>query len=258
MATRLVPALTRGLDILVLLAREPQLTAPAIAAALDLPRTTVHELVKTLEAKGFIQDAGGSAYRLGMRTFELGKRFERDMDLAEIGKQCAQRVADECGETVQIALLDGTEVIYVVQINTIHTVRLLSSIGGRLPAHLTGVGKVSLAFQDENRLHELYPFGQPLKVMTPKSIATTDSLHEALDRIRIEGVAWDECESNPDVFCVAAPVHNSTGAVIGGMSISVPATRWNDEHAEELRKLVVSGAQQLSANLGLDASLSRA
>jgi IclR family KDG regulon transcriptional repressor len=219
-----------------------------------LPRTTVHELLKTLQARGFIQEAEGSAYRLAVRVFELGKHFEREMDLADIGRRRAQAVADACGETVQIALLDGVEVVYVAQINTIHTVRLLSSIGGRLPAHLTGVGKAGLAFQDDAVLRELYPLGRPLEVMTPRSIATTDALFEELVRIRIEGVAWDRCESNDDVYCVAAPVRDASGATIGGMSVSVPALRWNDQRAEELRELVVSGARTLSMELGLGAA----
>ncbi|WP_432974473.1 IclR family transcriptional regulator [Dactylosporangium sp. CA-233914] len=238
---------------MTLLGRQSPLAAPAIAAALDLPRTTVHELLKTLEARGFIDDAGGSSYRLGMRIFELGRSFERDLDLVEIGKRGAEAVAAECGETVQIALLDQTDVVYVVQVSSIHAVQLVSRLGGRLPAHLTGVGKASLAFQPGPVLQELYPPGRPLQTMTPASLATTDALHSALEQVRADGVAWDNCESNPDVYCVAAPIRDASGRVVAGMSISVPVHRWNDVHAEELRTLVIKGAQDVSAKLGLAA-----
>jgi IclR family transcriptional regulator, KDG regulon repressor len=254
MTTRLVSALARGLDILALLGQQPDLAAPAIAAELGLPRTSVHELLKTLEARGFISDAGGPGYRLGVRLFELGKAYERSLDLVEIGKRGAEAVAAKCGETVQIAFLDGAEVIYVVQINSTHAIQLVSSIGGRLPAHLTAVGKVNLAYQSPALLDQLYPPGQPLATMTPASISSTDALRDALRQVRVDGVAWDSCESNPDVYCVAAPIRDSAGAVVAGMSISVPVHRWNPERAEELRVFAVAGAHDVSANLGFSAS----
>lgn len=255
MATPLVPALSRGLDILMLLGQQPDLGAPAVAAALDLPRTTVHDLLKTLEARGFICTAGNSTYRLGIRLFELGKGVERSLDLVEVAKLGAEAVAAKCGETVHIGVLDHTDVVYVAQIRSIHMVQLVSSNGGRLPAHLTAVGKVILAYQPEALLEELYPPGRQLKTMTPNSLPTTDVLHDALKVIRTNGVAWDTCESNPDVYCVAAPIRNATGAVVAGLSISVPVHRWNAERAEELRTFAVEGANDVSVNLGLSANI---
>lgn len=250
MGTRLVPALVRGLDILTLLGKEPGLAAPAIASKLELPRTTVHELIKTLEARGFVTASDGSGYRLGVPLFELGKTYERGLDLVAVGKRSAEAVAAQCGETVQVAVLDDTEVIYIVQVNSTHTVQLVSSVGGRLPAHLTAVGKVNLAFQPIEVVMERYPAGQTLRTMTAASIATTDALHETLEQIRSDGVAWDACESNPDVCCVAAPIRDASGAVAAGMSVSVPVHRWNPATAARLRRLVTAGADQVSTDLG--------
>jgi DNA-binding IclR family transcriptional regulator len=249
-----VPALVRGLDILKLLGQEPGLAAPAIASKLELPRTTVHELLKTLEARGFVTASGGNGYRLGVPLFELGKTYERSLDLVAIGKRSAETVAAQCGETVQMAVLDNTEVIYIVQVNSTHTVQLISSVGGRLPAHLTAVGKVNLAFQPLEVVMERYPSGQPLQTMTPASIATTDALHKTLEQVRMDGVSWDACESNPDVYCVAAPIRDAAGAVTAGMSISVPVHRWNPSTAAHLRALVTAGADQVSTDLGFRAS----
>jgi IclR family KDG regulon transcriptional repressor len=250
MSTRLVPALVRGLDILKLLGHEPGLTPPAIATQLGLPRTTVHELLKTLESQGFVTMSDGTGYRIGMPLFELGKSYERGLDLVGLGKRSAEAVAAECGETVQIAVLDHTDVIYIVQVNSTHKVQLVSSVGGRLPAHLTAVGKINLAFQPPEVVSERYPPGQALATLTPASLATTEALLETLDQIRLDGVAWDECESNPDVCCVAAPIWDAKGAVAAGMSISVPVHRWNAAAAAHLRTLVVAGADRVSTDLG--------
>ena len=255
MATRVVPALARGLDVLVLLGQQPDLAAAPIAAALGLPRTTVHELLKTLEARGFIRNAGNSTYRLGIRLFELGTAVEHGLDLVDVGKRGAEAVAAKCGETVHIGVLDHTDVVYVAKISSIHAVQLVSHLGGRLPAHLTAVGKVNLAYQAEAVLEQLYPLGGQLTTMTPNSLPTTDALHAALRQIRAEGVAWDSCESNPDVYCVAAPIRDAAGEVVAGMSISVPVNRWNERRAEELRALAVAGAHDVSVNLGLSASI---
>ncbi|GAA3583744.1 IclR family transcriptional regulator [Amycolatopsis ultiminotia] len=249
MATRLVTALSRGLRILGQLEKGPQ-SAPEIATALSLPRATVHELLKTLEAEGFIRTEAGAAFALGMRLFELGSAVERSLDIVQVGREHAQRVAAECGETVQVALLDGTEIVYVAKVDSAHAVKLVSTVGARLPAHLAAVGKATLAYQPADELDKLYPPDGPLAVLTPNSISDARQLREALAEVRETGVAWDNCESNPDVRCVAAPVRDRRGAAIGGMSISVPTYRWDDALADRLRGLVVSGAAALSADLG--------
>ena len=249
MATRLVTALARGLSILGYLERGPR-TAPEIAAGLSLPRATVHELLKTLEADGFVQVTDGVAYGLGMRLFELGSAVERSLDIAQIGRRHAERMAAACGETVQVALLDGAEVVYVAKADSEHAVKLVSTVGVRLPAHLTAVGKATLAYRPADELDRLYPAGTPLPTLTPRSISTTDQLREALIEAREEGVAWDDCESNPDVRCVAAPVRDRRGSAIGGISISVPTYRWDDESGSRLSALVTAGAAALSDDLG--------
>jgi IclR family transcriptional regulator, KDG regulon repressor len=248
MATRLVTALARGLDILTLLKGGPR-SAPDIAAALSIPRATAHELLKTLEAQGFIEPCGGG-FALSMRLLELGSAVERSLDIAQLGRRYAESVAAECGETVQVALLDGVDVVYVAKVDSAHAVKLVSAVGARLPAHLTAVGKATLAYLPTEELDRHYPPGQALSTLTDNSISSTDRLRKELEGVHGEGVAWDNCESNPDVCCVAAPVRNTRGAAIGGMSVSVPTYRWNRELAGRLRLLVTSGATALSEALG--------
>lgn len=249
--TRTVPALSRGLDVLELLSDGVARTAPEITQALGLPRTTVHELVRTLLVRGYLRLVeGGSRYRLGIRAFELGRAYEANLDLREISHRVASRVGDECGETVHVAVLDGREVVYIAQVQSRHAVQLVSAPGRRLPAHLTAVGKVLLASLQPEEFAERYR-GDPLLVtMTPTSIASVEALRHELDDVRAAGVAWDRRESNPDVFCVAAAIYGHASEVRAAISISVPMHRWNDDRANELARLVVSGAQEASVELG--------
>ncbi|GAB2828055.1 IclR family transcriptional regulator [Streptomyces daliensis] len=228
------------------------LSAPEITRKLQLPRTTVHELVTTLAARHYLvplPDQPGR-YRLGVRTYQLGSRYAEQLDLAAEGQQVARTVAETCDETVHVALLEGMDVIYIAKVDSTHAVRMVSAAGRRLPAHCTSVGKMLLASLPEDELEARLPAGEPLAAMTPNSITSPEALREALTEIRGRGVAVEQRESNPDVSCVAAPVRNSAGQVVAALSISVPMIRWSDERLAELEELAVKGASELSERLG--------
>jgi IclR family transcriptional regulator, KDG regulon repressor len=250
---RLVPAVTRALDVLELfLDCEGTLSAPEITRKLQLPRTTVHELVTTLTARSYLEqppDRPGR-YRLGVRGYQLGSRYAEQLDLAAEGQRVARSVADTCGETVHVAVREGLDVIYIAKVDSTHAVRMVSAAGRRLPAHCTAVGKMLLASLPEEELEALLAEPGPLAAMTPDSITSTEDLREALAQVREHGVAVEQQESNPDVSCVAAPVRDSGGKAVAALSISVPTVRWGRERREELEGLAVKGAAELSERLG--------
>ncbi|MTE18928.1 helix-turn-helix domain-containing protein [Streptomyces sp. TRM43335] len=252
---RLVPAVTRALDILELfLDGDGTLSAPEITRKLGLPRTTVHELVTTLAARSYLVPVPEQPgrYRLGVRTYQLGSRYAEQLDLAAEGRQVARNVAETCDETVHVAILEGTDVIYIAKVDSTHAVRMVSAAGRRLPAHCTSVGKMLLASLPREELEARLPGpgDEPLRAMTPNSITSPDELREALTEIRARGVAVERRESNPDVSCVAAPVRDSAGRVVAALSISVPTVRWTEERRVELEALAAEGAAELSARLG--------
>ena len=249
---RAVPAVGRALDILELFLDEERLSAPEVAGRLGLPRTTVHELIGTLVERSYLAPAGGQPvrYRLGMRPFQLGAAFADHLDLAREAQQAAAEVAAACGETVHVAVLDGTDVVYVAKVDSTHPVRMVSAVGRRLPAHCTGVGKVLLAGLDLEELAARYPRGRALPAMTPRSITSLRRLRACLADVRELGLAYDERESNDAVHCVAAPVHDHGGALVAAMSISVPSFRWSDQRRREWSELVRRGAAGLSERLG--------
>ncbi len=209
---RLVPAVTRALDILELfLDGDGTLSAPDIVRKLQLPRTTVHELVhelvSTLAARKYIVPVAGQPgrYRLGVRPYQLGARYAEHLDLAAEGQQVARSVAETCDETVHVAILEHTDVIYIAKVDSTHAVRMVSAAGRRLPAHCTSVGKMLLASLPEQELAARFPDGAELAAMTPNSITDPAVLRGRLAEIRGRGVAVESRESNPDVSCVAAP-----------------------------------------------------
>ncbi|RFS81956.1 IclR family transcriptional regulator [Actinomadura spongiicola] len=249
---REVPAVSRALNILELFLDVPTLSAPDIAARLRLPRTTVHELLTTLVGRHYLVAVPGqpTRYRLGVRLFQLGGVFAQNLDLIREAQEVADETAAACGETVQVGVLEGDQVLYIARAESTHPVRMVSTVGRLLPAHCTGLGKVLLAGLPPEELDELFPDDRELVTMTANSIASPDRLREEIARTRETGLGHDDAESNDAVHCVAAGVHDHTGALVASMSISVPSPRWDDDVRDRLGDLVRERAGVLSARLG--------
>lgn len=253
---RVVPAVARAADVLDLfLADAETLSMPEICAALHLPRATVHDLVSTLVGRGYLAPVPGQQhrYRLGLRLFQLGNAYAERLDLAREGAQVAADVAAACEETVHVAVLDGTDVVYVAKVDSTHPVRMVSAVGRRLPAHCTAVGKMLLSGLSPADLASRYPADVPLVGMTPGSITSATELAAQVAEISARGLAFDDCESNDSVACVAAGVRDRTRAMVAALSISVPTVRWSPDIARRWSTVVTEGADRLSALLGFTA-----
>jgi IclR family KDG regulon transcriptional repressor len=250
--SRAVPAASRALNILELFLDTPVLSAAEIVNQLGLPRTTVHELLGTLADRSYLVVVPGQPlrYQLGVRLFQLGSVFAQQLDLAREAQKVATEVAAECDETVHVAILDGTDVIYIARVESTHPVRMVSAVGRRLPASCTGVGKLLLSALDDHEVDALYAHLNTLPRMTSRSISSLTRLKAELADIRESGLSYDEAESSEDVHCVATAVCDHRGEVVAAMSISVPTTRWNDARRAALADLVRDGAARLSASLG--------
>lgn len=247
------PALRRGLDILELfLERNEGLKVPEMTERLGIPRASVHELVGALVERGYLQarpDAPGR-FVLGVRAFQLGGAYERELDLAEAGRETARRIAAKCGETVHMVVLEGKHVVYLVKVDSTHSIRLVSEVGRRLPAHCTAVGKALLATLSNDEIDALFPDDASLVPMTANSISTRDRLFKEMALIREQGWAEENGESNDGAACVAAPVYDRSGRCVSAISISVPTLRMDQEKKKEYIDLVLQGSRELSASLG--------
>lgn len=250
---RLVPALTRSLDILELFldVNEP-LSVPQIVKATGLPRTTVHGLVATLVERDYLRRAPHDSSRLvlGVRVFQLGAVYRENLDLAREGQEVAREVAAACGETVNVAVLDGIDVIYIATVPSTNSVRMVTTVGRRVLSHCTALGKTLLSALSDEALEARFPADSELPALTPYTITSLAGLKRQLRQIRAEGVTHERREANDAVTCVAAPVRDETGAVVAAMSIALPILRWTDQREPELRRLILDGAEELSTRLG--------
>ena len=219
-----------------------------IADALDLPRSATYELVNTLAAHQAVLQSDGEV-GLGPQMLVLGGAYEKGLDFGQIASLAANDVMREAGETAQVGILDDRSVLYIAKADSNHLVRLVSTVGARLPAHCTALGKVLLANLPEAEFAARMA-GVTLEAMTDQSLTDVAELAQELAEVRRQGFATEECESNTDVACVAAPVWDASRRNIAAISISVPIARVSTERMAVLSEVVVAGAARMSAQLG--------
>lgn len=251
---RHTPALLRALDVLEMIGQaSAPLTTSEIIDRTDIPRTSAHEIVATLMARGYLRRTEGGAYQLGAQTYKLGQAYAHHFDMLQVSNDVARSLSSQCGETVSVALLEGSEVFYLAKAELDVQVPMASKIGHRLPANSTGLGKALLADLPAAVLRSLYPDPDNLPALTDKSIATLDELERELATIRKVGLAYEREESGAGIGCVAAQVRDVTGQVVAAISVSVPLARLDARPMEEWDALVLAGADRLSRALGYQA-----
>ncbi|HKP18670.1 MAG TPA: IclR family transcriptional regulator [Gaiellaceae bacterium] len=222
-------SLARGLAILsAFRSGRPLLGISELARDVGLTRSTVHRYVASLAALGYLeQDAQTRKYRLGPRVLDLGFSAINSMELREISAPHLQRLSDETGHTVNMAILDGVDIVYIERCRTSQQgqreIDLNLHVGSRLPAYCTSMGKVLLAFLPEEeqrrRVGEI-DFAE----RGPNTLTDPDSLATELARVREAGLAVNNEELAYGLRSIAAPVVGQTGDVIAAINFAVHRT----------------------------------
>lgn len=220
-----VQSLDRALSILDVLSLNagPGLGLREIAARVELPKSTVHRLLATLDLRGFvIRDPASGSYRLGLKGI-------RHAGSGPEIRAVLSHLALSSGETANLGALTGTDVIYVDRVESPQALRWELGVGSRVPAHASGMGKAILAFLDRDLVRRLLP--SKLRAHTARSITDRDALMAELAAIRRRGYAFDDEEFMDGVRCVAVPVRGGHDDVAGAVSLAGPAFRLTTEVA---------------------------
>lgn len=249
---QLVKSAARVFDVFELLVQHPDgLSLTAISDALGFPKSSAHGLLNTMVLRGYLREGlRDRTYRLGPALFELGSAYIASTDLVSDGWEIVRATSRACNETVHLAVLDGTDVLYVAKEESTNTIRMVSAVGKRFPAYATGVGKVLLGNFRDRDLRDHIPTADPLPQITHNTITDVTTLIDAIETARARGYAIDIEESTVGLCCVAAPVFDASGAIVAGMSISVPSMRFTPERQRELLALIAQQTSTLSTILG--------
>lgn len=226
-------------------AADSELSLAELSGRTGIPKATVHRLVGQLAQWGAVEQTPAGV-RLGMRLFELGQLAPRHRDLRESALPHMEDLQQATAHTVHLAVLDGTEVVYLEKLLGRGGPPLPSRVGGRMPAYCTGVGKALLAFSPDAAAVEAAT--SDMVRLTPHTITIPAVLQRELADIRRSGLAFDREESTPGVVCVACPVLGRAHDVVAAVSISGWSNRLDTGRvASAVRTATLSISRQLGA-----------
>jgi len=251
-----VKSLAKALRILDTVGRFQHGTSiSALSKELKMGKSTVHRLLATLRDFDLIWfDPITSNYALGSRILRWSDLLVQQNLLVRHGLPILRDLVSAGRETANLAILDGTEVLYVAQFESMERLRLSEAVGTRQPAHSTALGKAILATMTDEELDQFYGKLDGLRGLTPNTITDRRRLKEHLRKVRNEGVAYDFEENVAGVVCLGAVVRNFTGKPIGAMSVSLPIQRLRGDSLITLKEHLLEAVTRLSAELGYNPS----
>jgi IclR family transcriptional regulator, KDG regulon repressor len=220
-----------------------------LSRRLGVAKSTVHRLAATLAAEGLLeQDRETEKYRLGIALFRLGALVRRRMDISSQGRPYLYELREKTKETVHLAILDGTEIMYVYNLESTQAIRMRSDLGVRKPAYCTAEGQAILAFQPQAVLDAVIVQG--LSPRTPQTITDPAKLIKALAVVRQRGCAIEDEESEIGMRGISAPIRNDAGEVVAAVGLAGPVTRLSKKAITTFIPHVIETADLVSRRLG--------
>ena len=249
----LVSAVGRTMAILEALAGHPEESGLSeIAQKLDMSKSTVYRFLQSLKARGYVVQGAEDRYRLSVRLFELGAQALPHLDIVREAEPGMRRINELTGETVHLGILDEGSIVYVHKIDSKYNLRMYSRIGRRAPLYCTGIGKVLMAWLEQPDLIA-HLQEESFERRTANTLTSIEAYLQEMEVVRAQGYAEDHEEFEDNMRCLAAPIRDRFGHVIGGMSVSFPCFRFREELKQDYVNRLMEASQQVSRQLGWQA-----
>ncbi|OGN88847.1 MAG: hypothetical protein A2Y88_03620 [Chloroflexi bacterium RBG_13_48_10] len=248
-----VRAVERALDILLCFTMErTTLSLTEITEHVGMHKSTIHRLLATLESKRFItRNKATGMYQLGFLFFELASIMLKDLDIQQWALPYLQQLSLQCGEMVDLAILDNGHVVYLQVVESTQRVKIAAAAGEQLPVYCTATGKAFLAYLPEKQVRQI--LAQGMKKYTENTLISPDDLFKNLHQTRERGFAISEQEYEKDINAVAAPIMDSNDCPIAVIAIVGPSYRMSHDHMLELGQLIKETAETIAQEVGVAA-----
>lgn len=244
-----IPALQRGIRVIeAAVSEEKGLSAAEFEALLDIPKTTLFRILRTLEKAGWLEKRG-ERYSAGFRIIQAGMLALSKIELRKRALPYLDRLSRETGETSHLGLLSGKRVLIAEVCDGPRHIKIASRPGSLTLPHCSSVGKVMLAYTHEGELEDFFE-GLPLEKRTENTITELSRLKEELKTVRERGYALDNAEYYPDVRCLAAPVRDAFGKVIAAVGVTATTMSFKKSMIGAVAARVMGIADEISRNLG--------
>jgi DNA-binding IclR family transcriptional regulator len=244
-------AAKRALELIEHVAASPEpVSLSELARQVDLPKSSAHALARTLADEGYLLRDGRGAYTLGPRLLSLLGRLPQRFELPRVARPIMQQLVDDLGETAILGVRQGTQVIYIEQIEAPQMIRYVAPLGEGRPLHCTSIGKTILASLPPAEADALLR-DTKLQRFTGHTLVSAKALKAELGRIREQGYALNQEESMEGIAAIAVSVREggtADGRVIAGLSMTGPAARMKGD-LSQARPRMEDAAQRIGAGV---------
>lgn len=246
-----VKSIVKAFDILELLDKRREMGVTEIGEELEMDKSTVYRLISTLKEKGYVvKNPSNNKYSNSFKLFEMGNNAVERLGLRRQAQPYLEQLARITNETVNLAIMYDTSIIYIDKIESPATIKVDLSIGKKLPAYCTGLGKAMLAYMPDSKVIKIIEDIE-FKRYTDKTVTSISELFKQFIEIREKGYCIDDEEYVEGLKCVAAPVFNYYGDVMAAISVAVPKYRFDaGEKSIGYGSLIKTTALNLSKEFG--------
>lgn len=224
---------------------EAPVSLKILSADTALHPSTAFRILGALMEAGFVEKDSAGHYMLGKKLVRLAGKVRRGVDLREQALDIMEALRDAIGETVNLTVREGDEVVYIERVTPNRMMRVEQVIGSRAPLHVTAVGKLMLAELGDHFIHA-YAGRTGLKAFTLHTVTTEQGLLNLVHQAQVQGFAYDNEEAEEGVGCIGVLIYDGSKNVVAGLSISAPIERRKDEWV----KLVKAAGNKISERLG--------
>lgn len=228
---------------------EAEIGVSALSKRLNIAKSTVHRLAVTLVHEGLLeQNPESERYRLGVELFSLGSLVRRRMSLSTEARPHLVNLREITGETVLLGIAVNLDIMYIYNLESIRPIRMRSDIGVHRPAFCTAVGRAIFAFQSRPVIERM--LARPLEARTARSVTDPNEIAAMLQEVQRLGYAIEDEEAEFGIRCIAAPVRNATGRVVGAVGIGGPIQRISVPDLKSFADPLIAATEAISARLG--------
>jgi IclR family KDG regulon transcriptional repressor len=229
-----INSLMKSMNILEQLIQKGEMSLLELAEQSGMGKSTIHRILGTFKTMGYVdQNKENNKYFPTLKIFELGTKAADRIPLKKIIKPHLEDIFEKCHETVNFAIVDNYEVVFVDKIVTAEPLRIELEVGRRVPAYCSALGKSILAFSNNVDISKL-----EFRKMTEKTVDNPEKFMEQMALIRKTGYAVENEEFIDGLTCLAVPIKNRSNKAVAAVSIAVPNVRLNEEKKEEYIKLL--------------------
>ena len=225
------------------------LSVKELAEIIGVDRSTAHRLAAALAGQGWLErDPTSKMYRVGMRLWKVGSLALSGRDVRDYARPHMKRISTLTGESAELGILDGQDVVYIERVEGNEPVRVFASVGARRSTHCVAMGKVLLSeLAPKERAHHL---SVPLELRTPRTITDLDQFNHHCDEVADRGYALNIGEYHAEAGGIAAAVRDHTGECVAALSVDVPTSRLTPDRIDQLIPIVIEAAHLTSKAWG--------